>query len=337
MSFQIGNVTLKHGIMLAPMAGVTDYAFRRLSIQCGAEYTVSEMISAKAMHYQDEKTATLARIREGELPMAIQIFGSEPDIMAEAAQMLESGNYRGCVSDLPPSAIDINMGCPVRKIVTNGEGSALMKNPALVYDIVKAVKAAVTIPVTVKIRAGWDTSHKNAVEIALAAEEAGADALTVHGRTREQMYQPPVDYEIIARVKDSLHIPVIANGGINSAEDALWVKKETGCDGIMVARGAEGNPMLFAEIRAAFEGVPYEKPSSKELLGLAKEHIALLCEDKGESVGVREARKHLAWYVKGIRGAASFRQAVNSTWTLDSLLRLINELEATLEIPDMTE
>ncbi len=327
MSFRIGNVFLQHGILLAPMAGVTDYAFRAMAILCGAEYTVSEMVSAKAMHYRDEKTATLARIRKSESPMAIQIFGSEPEIMAEAASLLESGQYRGCVSELPPAAIDINMGCPVRKIVTNGEGSALMKSPTLVYDIVKAVTSAVTLPVTVKIRAGWDSAHKNAVEVALAAEEAGASALTVHGRTREQLYQPPVDYDIIAKVKEALRIPVIANGGINSAADALFMKRETACDGIMVARGAEGNPMLFSEIKAAFEGTEYQKPSSEQLLCMAREHIKLLCSDKGESVGVREARKHLAWYVKGIRGAASFRQAVNDTWTLDGLMTLIDGLD----------
>ena len=331
MSFSIGNLNLKHGLMLAPMAGVTDYAFRRLCKRCGAEFTVSEMVSAKAMHYRDEKTATLARIRASELPMAVQIFGSEPDIMAEAAEMLTKGDYRGCVSETPPSAIDINMGCPVRKIVTNGEGSALMKNPTLVYDIVKAVSKATPLPVTVKIRAGWDLAHMNAIEVALAAEEAGAKAVTVHGRTREQLYQPPVNYEIIARVKDALHIPVIANGGINSAEDAIRVKKETGCDGLMIARGAEGNPVIFSEILAALEGRVYQEPGYKELLGMAREHIALLCEDKGESVGIREARKHLAWYVKGIRGAASFRNAVNSTWTLPELMCLIDELEASLQ------
>ena len=331
MSFSIGNLNLKHGLMLAPMAGVTDYAFRRLCKRCGAEFTVSEMVSAKAMHYRDEKTATLAKIRASELPMAVQIFGSEPDIMAEAAEMLTGGDYRGCVSEASPSVIDINMGCPVRKIVTNGEGSALMKNPNLVYDIVKAVSKATPLPVTVKIRAGWDFAHMNAVEVALAAEEAGAKAVTVHGRTREQLYQPPVNYEIIARVKAALRIPVIANGGINSAEDAIRVKAETGCDGLMIARGAEGNPMIFSEILAALEGRVYEEPSHQELLGMAREHIALLCEDKGESVGVREARKHLAWYVKGIRGAASFRNAVNSTWTLPELMRLIDELEASLQ------
>ena len=331
MSFSIGNLNLKHGLMLAPMAGVTDYAFRRLCKRCGAEFTVSEMVSAKAMHYRDEKTATLAKIRASELPMAVQIFGSEPDIMAEAAEMLTGGDYRGCVSEASPSVIDINMGCPVRKIVTNGEGSALMKNPTLVYDIVKAVSKATPLPVTVKIRAGWDFAHMNAVEVALAAEEAGAKAVTVHGRTREQLYQPPVNYEIIARVKAALRIPVIANGGINSAEDAIRAKAETGCDGLMIARGAEGNPMIFSEILAALEGRVYEEPSHQELLGMAREHIALLCEDKGESVGVREARKHLAWYVKGIRGAASFRNAVNSTWTLPELMRLIDELEASLQ------
>lgn len=330
MAFSIGAVTLKHGIMLAPMAGVTDYAFRRMCIRCGAEYTVSEMVSAKAMHYRDLKTAQLARVRASELPMAIQIFGSEPEIMAEAAEMLEKGSYRGCVSDAPPSAIDINMGCPVKKIVTNGEGSALLRSPEKAYDIVKATVKATTLPVTVKIRLGWDKDSINACEIAKAVEEAGCAALTVHGRTREQLYRPGVDYESIARVKKSVRIPVIANGDITSAEIAKRVKSETGCDGLMIARGAEGNPMLFAEIAAALEGKDYQNPSAIELLGMAREHIRLLCEDKGEGTGVREARKHLAWYVKGIRGAAAFRNAVNMTLSLDEIYRLMDELEATL-------
>lgn len=328
MAFSIGSVTLKHGIMLAPMAGVTDYAFRRMCIRFGAEYTVSEMVSAKAMHYRDLKTAQLARVRRDELPMAIQIFGSEPEIMAEAAEMLEKGSYRGCISEVPPSAIDINMGCPVKKIVTNGEGSALLKTPEKAFDIVRATVKATSLPVTVKIRLGWDKDSINACEVALAVEEAGCAALTVHGRTREQLYRPGVDYEAIARVKDKVKIPVIANGDITSAAIAKKVKEETACDGLMIARGAEGNPMLFAEIVAALEGRKYQGLSVNELLAMAREHISLLCEDKGEEIGVREARKHLAWYVKGIRGAAAFRNTVNNTWSLATLLRLIDELEA---------
>ena len=331
MAFSIGSVKLKHGIMLAPMAGVTDYAFRRMCIRCGAEYTISEMVSAKAMHYRDLKTAQLARVRSSELPMAIQIFGSEPEIMAEAAQMLEKGSYRGCISEVPPSAIDINMGCPVKKVVTNGEGSALLKSPTKVYDIVRATVRATSLPVTVKIRLGWDKDSINACEVALAAEEAGCAAITVHGRTREQLYRPGVDYTAIAGVKDVVTVPVIANGDITSAEIAKRVKAETACDGLMIARGAEGNPMLFSEIVAAFEGKDYQNPSVLELLSMAREHIALLCEDKGEGTGVREARKHLAWYVKGVRGAAAFRNKVNTAWTLDELFFLIDELEASQE------
>ncbi len=337
MSFSIGNVYLKNGIILAPMAGVTDYAFRALSVLFGAEYTVSEMVSAKAMHYRDEKTASLARVRKAELPMAVQIFGSEPEIMAEAAAALSTLEYNKCVSEVLPSAIDINMGCPVKKVVTNGEGSALMKSPEKIYDIVKAVVSATDLPVTVKIRSGWDDRHLNAVEAALAAEEGGASALTVHGRTREQLYRPPVNLEIIARVKEALKIPVIGNGGINSAQDALNMKRETGCDGVMIARGAEGNPMIFSEIKAAFEGREYVKPASKELLCIARQHIRLLCEDKGELVGVREARKHLAWYVKGMRGAASFRLAVNSALSMERLLTLIDTLEEELEASNDSE
>lgn len=328
MSFCIGNVTLKNGILLAPMAGVTDYAFRALCRRCGAEFTVSEMVSAKAMHYRDEKTAVLARIRAEEAPMAIQIFGSEPDIMAEAAALLANGSYHGCVSDCAPAAIDINMGCPVRKIVSGGDGSALMKNPEKAHDIVKAVVAATPLPVTVKIRAGWSEHCKNAVEVALAVQEAGAAMVTVHGRTREQLYRPPVDLAVIAAVKEALSIPVVGNGGIANAKDALIMKSETGCDGIMVAQGAEGNPWLFAEITAAFEGKEYVPPTPEEQLCMAREHIRLLCEDKGEVVGVREARKHLAWYVTGMRGAAAFRRAVNSALTLEELLQKLDALPA---------
>ncbi len=328
MAFSIGSVQLKHGLMLAPMAGVTDYAFRCMCIRAGAEYTVSEMVSAKAMHYRDLKTAKLARVRASEMPMAIQIFGSEPEIMAEAAELLEKGSYRGCISEVPPAAIDINMGCPVKKIVSNGEGSALLKTPEKVYDIIKATVSATNLPVTVKIRIGWDKNSINACEVALAAEEAGCAAVTVHGRTREQLYRPGVDYEAIARVKDAVRIPVIANGDITSAEIALKVKRETVCDGLMIARGAEGNPMLFSEILAAFEGKMFQRPSVSELLDMAREHVSLLCEDKGEEIGVREARKHLAWYVKGIRGAAVFRNIVNMTLSLEDLLQLIDQLEA---------
>lgn len=327
MSLTIGKFTLDNGIMIAPMAGVTDHAFRAICAAHGAEYAVSEMISAKALCYRDAKTAQYARIAEKDPPTALQIFGSEPDVMAEAAGMLEAGSYNACASTAAPVAIDINMGCPMKKIVSNGEGSALMKDPGRVYDIVRAVSSAVLLPVTVKIRAGWDSEHLNAVEVALAAQEGGASLVTVHGRTKEQLYRPPVNYELIAKVKEALKIPVVANGGIESAADALRVKSSTCCDGIMIGQAAQGNPFIFAEVKAAFEGREYKSPSNKELLDTVREHVRLLCAEKGEYTGVREARKHTAWYVRGMRGCAQFRLRVNSASSEAELLALIDDFE----------
>lgn len=313
-------------LVLAPMAGITDHTFRMLCHEQGADYTVSEMISAKALCYRDLKTASLAQIRKGEGPTALQLFGAQPQIMAEAAAMLEEGSYTGCISEVSPVAIDINMGCPMRKITGNGEGSALMKKPELIYDIVKAVSGAVKLPVTVKIRTGWDSEHVNAVECALAAVEGGAKAIAVHGRTREQLYRPPVDYATVAAVKNAVKVPVVANGGIASGEDAIRVLKETGCDGLMIGQAAEGNPWIFAELTAAMKGLPYTPPTVEERLNMGARQVRMLVADKGEFVGVREARRPLAHYSHGMRGSAAFRVAVNAAEDEATLLRLIEAL-----------
>ncbi len=315
---KIGNIELSHGLLLAPMAGVTDRTFRKLSRRYGAEYTVTEMVSSKAIHYGDKKTDTLAELYDGESPAAVQIFGREPDLMAEAA--------RHIVEKFDVAAIDINMGCPVKKVTANGEGSSLMREPMLVSEIVEATVKAVDIPVTVKIRSGWDSSSINAVEIAKRIEAAGAAMVCVHGRTKEQMYTPPVDLKIIADVKRAVKIPVVGNGGIECADDALTMLRETGCDGVMVARGAYGNPWIFAEIRAALDGEEYTPPTKEDKLTLAAEHLKLLVADKGEVTGVREARRFVAWYLKGMDGSAAVRGELNYAEREEDVLRLIERL-----------
>ncbi len=316
---QVKNIQLKHGLILAPMAGVTDHSMRILCHRMGAELSVTEMISAKAMHFGDEKTLDLAKFDSSTSPCAIQIFGHEPEIMAEAAKTLEE-RFR-------PEIIDINMGCPVKKIVSNGEGSALMRDPCLARSIVSAVVKAVETPVTVKIRAGWDEASKNAVELAKELEAAGASMIAVHGRTKSQMYNPGVDLDIIKAVKKTVCVPVVGNGDIYSAEDALRMLEYTECDGIMIARGAYGNPWIFREIISALEGKGYTPPSVTERISLAKEHISLLITDKGEYTGIREARKHLAWYIKGMRGAAPARVEINAAESVDAVTEILDRLE----------
>jgi nifR3 family TIM-barrel protein len=239
--------------------------------------------------------------------MAVQLFGRDPHFLSEAAKMIEDGSYAGCKSQAAPAAIDLNMGCPVPKIVGNGEGSALLKNPVLAGELVRAVKAAVKIPVTVKIRIGFDSEHINAVEMAKILEDSGADAICVHGRTREQMYRPGVSLEQIAAVKAAVKIPVIGNGDIYTAADALHMREVTGCDGWMIARGAMGNPWLFAEITAALDGTVYTPPTLCERLSLAREHMHAMMAEKGEKVGFSESKKQMAWYIHGVPGAATAR------------------------------
>lgn len=334
---RIGNASLKHGIMLAPMAGATDYAFRSLCKRFGAEYLVSEMVCAKALCYEQRikksitaspsKTAPLAAVAEGELPMAVQIFGSEPSFMAEAARMITENSYRGCTSTHIPTAIDINMGCPVHKVVSNGEGSALLKNPTLASKIVRAVVSAVDLPVTVKIRIGWDSNSINATEVAKRLEDAGASLICVHGRTREQQYAPSADWGEIARVKESVRIPVIGNGDIFTPADAQRMMRETGCDGVMIGRGALGNPWIFENTVRLFEGLDERVVSANEMVDTALEHLALMIESKGERAGIAESRKHLGWYMKGIRGAAELRNRINCAETLDEICALLNSLK----------
>ena len=334
---KIGNIELKHGIMLAPMAGATDHAFRTVCKSFGAEYLVSEMVCAKALCYEQKikksitaspsKTAPLAAIREGELPMAVQIFGSEPSFMSEAAKMIAENSYRGTTSLFTPTAIDINMGCPVPKVVSNGEGSALLKNPDLAAEIVEAVVKAVDIPVTVKIRIGWDKNSINAVEMAKRLEAAGAALICVHGRTREQQYAPYADWTQIAAVKKAVNIPVIGNGDIFTPDDALKMINETECDGIMIGRGALGNPWIFENTVGLFEGRPIREISQNEVIDVALSHLGLMIEDKGERAGVAESRKHLGWYMKGLRGAAELRNRINTAATLEELTELLLTLK----------
>ncbi len=308
---KIGFSQLTHGLILAPMAGYTDRAMRLICRKHGAEYTVTEMISAKAVVYNDKKTAALAKVCEDEGEVAIQLFGKEPEIMAEAAKILTETVSRQAV------AIDVNMGCPVKKIFSNGEGSALMKNPRLIEKITEAIRLATDKPVTVKLRAGIDESCRNAVECALAAEAGGASAVCIHGRTRVEMYGGRADRALIARVKNAVKIPLIANGDITSADEALDMLKVTGADAIAIGRGAIGNPFIFEEIRASLLGEKYTPPSPKERIDTALCQLNLARLDKGESVAIPESRKQIALYLKGFKGAAAIRAAINrsSTYT----------------------
>jgi tRNA-dihydrouridine synthase B len=330
---KIGARTLPHGLLLAPMAGVSDTSFRLLCRKAGAEYTVSEMVSAKALCFEQRskpsapvRTAPLADILQEEAPMAIQLFGSEPDFMREAAMLLETGSYRGAKSECAPAAIDINMGCPVHKVVGNNEGSALMRDPERAAAIVRAVKDAVKLPVTVKIRAGWDENSKNAPEFAKRMEEAGADLITVHGRTRQQFYAPSSDNRVIAAVKRAVCIPVVGNGDLFCAEDVRRMREQTECDGVMIARGAMGNPFLFSEIIAMDEGKPYTPPTDKERIDTALFHAADMVKRKGERMGLAEARKHMLWYCKGLRGAAAAREALTHAESLEEIRTVLYTL-----------
>lgn len=308
---KIGNFEIKGYAALAPMAGVADRAFRELCIDCGAAYVVSEMVSSKGLTMHDRKSDSLMTLGEKEKPAAVQIFGCDPETMAEAAKKAQQ---TGCC------AIDINMGCPAPKIAGNGGGSALMKDPELAARITEKCVAAVEIPVTVKIRTGWDDDNLNAVEMAKMLENAGASALTIHGRTRKQMYSPPVNIGMIKQVKQALSIPVIGNGDITDIHSAKQMYDETGCDFIMVGRGALGAPWLFSQINAYLgNGIILPDPAIEEKMEVMINHIRKLCEYKGDYVGMREARKHAAWYIKGIRGAASLRQEIGSLETIDQL------------------
>lgn len=305
------------------MAGVADRAFRELCTSYGASYVISEMVSSKGLTMQDKKSKELLFLSEDERPAGAQIFGDNPEIMAEAALKTLSFN---------PDFIDINMGCPAPKIAGNGGGSALLKNPPLISEIVESVVKVSPIPVTVKIRIGWDSETINAVEVAKRIEAAGADALTVHGRTRTQMYAPPVFLDEIANVKKAISIPVIGNGDIVDGKSAKRMLEETGCDFLMVGRGALGKPWVFSEINSYFEnGTVADEPDIAERMRVMTEHIELICKYKGERVGMREARKHAAWYIKGIRGAAAFRQEVGTLSDMEQLHELARRVIACAE------
>ena len=312
---QIGNTELRHGLILAPMAGFSDRAMRLLARMHGAEYTVTEMVSAKAVTYGDKKTSLLARIGEDEGAVALQLFGSEPDTLARATELM-SGGVSGFQ---PPVAIDINMGCPVNKIFSNGEGSALMRDPELIYRIVKATVGATELPVTVKLRAGVDLAHVNATECALAAEAGGASAVALHGRTRVEFYSGRANRELIANVKKSLHIPLIANGDVASAEEALDMLSVTGADALMVGRGAIGNPFVFSEIIAALGGGAYTPPTTEERIESALLELRLAIEDKGERVAIPASRGRIAMYLRAFKGAAQIRAEVNHATTYDEV------------------
>lgn len=314
-NLNIGGVPLKSHAVLAPMAGVSDRAYRELCVRFGAAYCVSEMVSSKALSFNSKKSEELMEISDLERPCGIQIFGDDPKCMADAAKhALEN----------KPDIIDINMGCPAPKISSNGSGSALMKNPRLCGEIVKAVTAVTDIPVTVKIRKGWDDDSVNAVEVAKICESAGAAAITVHGRTRQQYYKPPVDYDIIRAVRESVSVPVIANGDIDSAERAKKVMDITGCDLVMIGRATLGNPWIFSQINAYLENpnVKIHTPDLEERLGVMIEHIGKMVEYKGEHMAVLQARKLVVGYFKGMKGAAALRNEAGKIKTLDDLYEL---------------
>ena len=313
----IGSVTLGNNIILAPMAGVTDLPFRLLCSEQGAGMCCMEMVSAKAILYKNKNTEGLLEIHPDEGPVSLQLFGSDPEIIADMAKKIE---------DRPFDILDINMGCPVPKVVNNGEGSALMKQPELVGKIISELTKAVNKPVTVKIRKGFDDAHVNAVEIAKIAEDAGAAAVTVHGRTREQYYAGEADLEIIAKVKESVSIPVIGNGDVTDGISAEQMLRQTGCDGIMVGRAARGNPWIFRQIAAYLEdGTVIPKPDRQEVKEMVLRHARLQLTCKGEYTGVREMRKHVSWYTAGVPHSARLRQRVNMAESIEELERLVEE------------
>ena len=314
---KIGNVELKNPYILAPMAGVTDLPFRLLCKEQGAGLLCMEMISAKAIQYNNRNTKALLEIHPDEEPVSLQLFGSDPEVISEIAKRIE---------ELPFAILDINMGCPVPKIVRNGEGSALMNQPKLVHEIVSKTVKAIQKPVTVKIRKGFNDESINAVEIAKIIEDAGAAAVAVHGRTREQYYSGKADWDIIRQVKEAVSIPVIGNGDVVSGESALAMMHETGCDGVMIGRGAQGNPWIFSEL-VEYEktGVMPERPSNEELKDMMLRHARLQIQYKGEYLGIREMRKHVSWYTTGLKNSAKLRGEINAVESYEELLKLLDE------------
>ncbi len=314
----IGNVTLQNNLILAPMAGVTDLPFRLLCKEQGAGLLCMEMVSAKAIYYRNKNTEELLEIDEGERPVSLQLFGSDPDIIAQMAAQIE---------ERPFDILDFNMGCPVPKVVNNGEGSALMKQPKLVEEILTKLVRAIRKPVTVKIRKGFDEDHINAVEIAKIAESCGVEAVAVHGRTREQYYSGKADWDIIKQVKEAVQIPVIGNGDLLCAKDVLRMKAQTGCDGFMIGRGAQGNPWIFKQILYSLEhGEELPKPAIEEVVRMVLRHGELLVRVKGEYTGMREMRKHAAWYTSGYKNSAKLRGRINEVESIGQLKELFQGL-----------
>ncbi len=319
MEWKIGNVQLDNPFILAPMAGVTDLPFRLLCKEQGAGLLGMEMISARALQYKNKNTEAMMTIEEAEKPVSLQLFGSDPDIISAMAKRIETR---------PFAILDINMGCPVPKVVNNGEGSALMKQPELVEQIIGKTVKAIDKPVTVKIRKGFDDEHVNAVAIARIAEAAGAAAVTVHGRTREQYYSGTADWNIIREVKQALSIPVIGNGDVDSPEAAERIMLETGCDAVMIGRGARGNPWIFRQMREYFETGTYHQPDIDEVKEMMLRHARLQVECKGEYIGMREMRKHVAWYTAGFPHSASLRRQVNEIESVEELEELLKIMKA---------
>ncbi len=315
---QIGSVTLDNNVILAPMAGVTDLPFRLLCRELGAGMVCTEMVSAKAIYYHNKNTDRLMEIHPEEGPVSLQLFGSDPEILGEMAKRIE---------ERPFAVLDFNMGCPVPKVVNNGEGSALMRDPALVKAILTSLVRATKKPVTVKIRKGFDEAHVNAVEIAKIAESCGVSAVAVHGRTREQYYSGRADWDIIAQVKDAVKIPVIGNGDVDSPERARELLEYTGCDGVMIGRAAQGNPWIFREVTGFLEnGVCPLPPDDREKRELILRHASLQLQYKGEYTGVREMRRHLSWYTVGMPHSARFRQVINSMERMEELTAGVEEI-----------
>jgi nifR3 family TIM-barrel protein len=314
---EIGDLKVK-GVVLGPMAGITDMAFRLLCKENGADLLYTEMVSAKAITYHNKNTEELLQIADEEKPVSLQLFGCEPDVMGKAVAMLDE---MGCKCDI----IDINMGCPVPKVVNNGEGAALMKNPRLIEDMVRAASTSTSKPVSVKIRKGFDETLENAVECALAAQEGGAKLIAVHGRNREDYYYGKADWNCIKKVKDAVKVPVIGNGDIYKPEDAKRMLEETGVDGVMVARGCQGNPWIFNRIKVYLEtGKLLPEPTLNDRIHMALRHARMEIDLKGEYIGIREMRKHVAWYMAGFSGASKVRDSVNFVESYDELEKLLN-------------